>query len=298
MPAFVMNRTLLAAPALLAAALAVPAMGDSFTDFESFTPNTSVDGQGGWSATGPYDQEVVDDGTGNLALRISNAVTNGSFGDMPIGPRPGGIVTDTIGDPVNSNPGAFAGESSTGATYTSFVGSFRFRSATGGQQVGASVTVSADNGTGGRHGFIDIEESAVNGAGIDLITFDVDANGNFVNQHAIAAGLSYTEWHEFRLEIDFNEGSNNDVARYYVNGVLVNTDTSWENYYETFEAASHPNGVPVQTFLFRVSGLAAPGLAGGGFLFDDVSVSLTPEPGSMAILGLGGLLVARRRRQA
>lgn len=286
--------------ALTALVLATsPALADSFTDFESFTTNTSVNGQGGWSATSSWDEEVVDDGTGNLAWRVSNAVTGGSFGDMPLAPRPGGVVADPTIDAVNGLPNEFAGESSTGATHNQFIGSFRFRSATGTPQSGASVTVSADNGIGGRHGFIDIEDSSVATSGIDLITYDVNPDGSFSNAITIASALSYTEWHDFRLEIDFNDGASNDVARYYVNGSLVHTGTSWEDYYPNAQPGAHPDGVPVQTFIYRVSGGAVPTVLDGGFLIDDVDIQLgtVPEPGSLALLSLGGLAMLRRRRR-
>ena len=65
--------------------LATPAFADTYSqNFESFTLGT-VNGQDGWSMTGPYDVEV--DGSfghaafGTKSLRISDAVTSGSFGD-------------------------------------------------------------------------------------------------------------------------------------------------------------------------------------------------------------------------
>lgn len=36
---------------------------------------------------------------------------------------------------------------------------------------------------------------------------------------------------------------------------------------------------------------------GGGVLFNEITVDAIPEPGSLALLGLGGLLVLRRRRR-
>ena len=44
--------------------------------------------------------------------------------------------------------------------------------------------------------------------------------------------------------------------------------------------------------------LGSRGNAGGTAIIDNVVVSTVPEPGSLALLGLGGLLIARRRRQA
>lgn len=286
------------AAALGVATACLPISAATFTDFESFTTGVSVDGQGGWSSTGSWDEEVIDF-SGNKVWRVSNATTAGSFGDMPFAPRPGGVPTDTVTDPDNSSPSDFAGETITGAANNRFVAGFKFRSATGAPQPGASITISADNGSGGRQSFIDIEESAVNGSGLDIQTFDVNSTGGFVGVPPIATALSYTDWHDFRVEIDYVEGPDNDIARYYVNGSLAHTDTTWEQYYTFNEPANHPLGVPVQTLLFRISGGAVPGVDGGGFLFDDVytSVSQIPEPASLMLLGLAGVAGLRSRRR-
>lgn len=272
------------------------------TDFEGFSTGVSVDGQGGWSATGDWDEEVVDLG-GNTAWRVSNAATAGSFGDMPFSPRPGGIPTDTVTDPDNSSPDAFAGESSTGAANRRFFAEFDFKTVTGAPQPGLSVTVSADNGSGGRQSFIDIEESAVATSGIDIVTFDVDDDGNFLPATTIAAGLSYTDWHTVGMEVLFNDGPDNDVVNYYVNGSLVHTATSWEEFYSNQQAAQHPLGVPVQSLLFRLSSGAVPAVEGQGFYIDNVSTLVVPEPTSLALVGLScvalmGSIPWRRRLSA
>lgn len=142
------------------------AEAQSFTDFDSFTVGISVDGQGGWGASGSWDEEVFDD-AGNEVWRVSNASTAGSFGDMPFAPRPGGIVADAVTDPVNSNPGNFAGESSTGANHNGMRSEFDFISATGAPQAGLRITISPDNGQGARQGFVSIDDT---GAGFDIVT--------------------------------------------------------------------------------------------------------------------------------
>lgn len=282
-------------------AMAVPG---SFTDFEGFTTGASVDGQGGWSATGPFDESVVDDG-GNTVWRISNAVTAGSFGDQPFAPRPGGIVADSTVDPVNGNPNSFAGESLTGATHNRAVLGFDFRSATGAGQAGLAVTFSADNGSGGRQGFISIRDSGA--GGLDVVTFDVDSSGGFPGfpgaPNVLATGLSYDEFHSFSMEILFNDGPDNDVINYFIDGLLVHTAGSWEQFYINHQPALHPFGVPVQTGIFRVSGTAEPNNSGNGLFIDNVLVDLSsqsvPEPGAIVLFGIGliGLGVLRRRRK-
>ena len=243
----------------------LPLSGTSFT---GFLTGVSVDGQSGWASANPaWDEEVVDDGTGNKVWRVSNAVTAGSFGDMPFAPRPGGIPADTVNDPVNSEPLFFAGEASTGAAFKSFTGQFNFRSATGAPQPGLRITVSIDNGQGGRQSFVALRDT---GLGIDIDTYDVTATGDFIGPIIIKSGLSYTEWHTVAMEAKFKKGPKNDRVKYRVNGKLVHVGPSWEQYYRFNQAALHPKGVPVQTLLFRLSADPVPAVAGGGFFIDNV----------------------------
>ncbi len=77
-----MRRIIMGTALALSLAVAGTAQADSnTTTFDGFDTGT-VNGQHGWKATGPYDQ-AVEDVEGAKALRISNAVTSGSLGDMP-----------------------------------------------------------------------------------------------------------------------------------------------------------------------------------------------------------------------
>jgi hypothetical protein len=278
--------------AIVAAAGSV-ALAQSSTNFDSFTLG-SVDGQGGWGVSNTsIDQAVVNVGPGNNAWRISNAFTSGSFGDMPFAPRPGGSGILSNVNPVNGNPGNFAGEASTGATWTGFRASFDFRSATGAAQPGARITISPDNGDGARMGFAAISDNG--SSGLEISTFDVTPAGGF-SALPVLGTVNYTDWHNLRFEIDFVNGVQNDIARIYLNNTLVSTTNSWESFYSVFQSSLHPFGVPVQTLLFRASGAAAPSALGGGFLIDNVNITLVPTPGAAALLGLAGLAATRRRR--
>ncbi|MGH6946456.1 MAG: type I secretion C-terminal target domain-containing protein [Kiloniellales bacterium] len=241
------------------------------TDFETFTTGVSIAGQDGWSVSGTFD-ESVEDISGNTVWQVSNALTSGAFGNQPFAPRPGGIPNPPA-DPDNSTPNAFAGESATGAAGTRFFAEFDFSSATGAAQPGLSVTVSPDSGQGGRQGFFDIEDNGT--SGLRLVTFDVDADGNFIGPIAIADNLSYSEVHRVGIEVLFNDGPGNDVAHYYLDGTLIHTGQSWEQFYSNFQPALHPNGVPVQTLLFRLSGDPDASVDGEGLFIDNLSYEIT-----------------------
>ena len=246
-----------------------------FTDFEGFKTNASIDGQNGWGVSNPaIDQQVVDFG-GNTVWRVSNFVTSGSFGDMAFAPRLGGIPVDTVTNPTNSSPGAFAGETSTGTSLDRFQAMFSFRSAKGVYQPGAWITVSADNGTGGRQSFIALRDTST---GINVETVDVADNGDFSNPIVIASGLSYKKWHTTSVDIQFKAGPSNDRVKYFVDGKLVHTGPSWEQYYRNIQFALNPLGVPVQTLLFRLhyfAELSCPACNGFGYYIDNVGQSVS-----------------------
>src|SRR2546425_6484842 len=216
-----------------------------FTDFEGFKVGASIDKQNGWSATNPsWDQQIVSMGTGgNTVWRVSNAVTSGSFSDMPFAPRLGGIPADTATNPTNNSPGAFAGESSTGTSLRQFFASFSFLSATAIPQPGARITVSADNGSGARQSFIALEDTGDPIRKIEVSTLDVDINGNTGSPVVIASGLSYTDWHTVSWHVHFEDGPNNDQVYYFVDYRQVHIGPSWEQFYRNFQAAFHPLGV-------------------------------------------------------
>ena len=252
---------------IVGSAHAVPLSGTGFSDF---TTAASVEGQAGWSSDNPaWDEEVVFDGT-NYMWRVSNAVTAGSFGDMPFAPRPGGIPNDTVNDPVNSDPLFFAGETSTGAAFREFSSEFSFRSVTGATQLGLRITVSIDNGQGARQSFVALADT---GSGIEVTTFDLDKDGNFIGPIVIAEGLSYTEWHTIGMEAFFKDGTNNDRVKYLVDGKMVHEGPTWEEFYRSFQPELHPFGVPVQTLIFPLRGTAAPTVSGGGYYIDNVFTS-------------------------
>lgn len=288
-----------------ALALATGASGTAAADtvgpitFEApaFAPGT-INGQGGWTKTGPYDAAVVSNTTapasfGAQSLRVSNAVTSGSFGDQLFSPS----VVNPAGE-ATSDRGTHTG----GTLQSHFDATVGFSSASPGAAVlGSAVTISPDRGDGARMSFVRLRDLS---DGIHVDVADVpspattDGHVDFVTHSDVATGLDRAAAHTLRFAMDFNAGPNNDVVKVYVDGKLVFTGASWENYYRNdTEAAGGGNKVPVtDELLFRVSGASNPASAGKGFLFDGVSLATsTPSPCkliSLTVAGIPGLPIA------
>ncbi len=297
-------------------------------DFESFGLGT-VNLQGGWTVQDSfgngvvaYDQEVVDDGSGNQVFRLSNAVTSTNFSNQPfshLAPFPAGesgssLWNDFGGDhtmPLSPpDPGTAVGSEK-------FHASFRFRSATGAAQPDLSLNISPSaKQSNWRNSYILIDD---NGTGLDVSLYGTDISGapfgNFPSPIS-APNLSYDAWHTVELFIGFVDGVNgvhpnatgNDVVTLLVDGVVVATDTTWESFYHGSNPGAGlgapPHRMAVDSLMFRSSGTAQPGNSGNGLFFDDVTIDNAmfmttppvPEPLTPALMAMGAVALLRRRR--
>ncbi len=238
----------------------------------TFEPSTyslgDINGQDGWLKTGPYDVAVTVN-TYNIAqfgsqvLRISDAVTSGSFGDQ------------TFSKPLVNEAGeadALNGGLSSGPRQSHFEAQFDLASALPTLQNGMHVSVSPDRGDGARMSYLRFEDQT---DGIHVFFDDVQGTSNpahFVETDI--ATISRTA-HTIKLAMDFVEGPSNDVVQVTIDSNIVHTGTSWENYYR-FDPESNPtlvsNSRTVDSLLFRESGTANPSNAGSGFLIDNLSL--------------------------
>ncbi len=252
---------------------ALPICGTEDSSFDTFTLG-SVNGQSGWSSTGSYDQAIVKNTLGYSqfgckSLRISNAVTSGAFGDQTFSPS----SINEAGEADATSNGL-----SGGTRQNHYEAQFDLASALATLQSGLSMSVSPDRGDGSRMSYLRFEDSP---SGINVFFDDVqgtDSSANFVETQ-IASGLSRTP-HTIKFVMDFVDGASNDVVKIYIDGNLIHSGTSWENYYRyDTEASAEQSPRTVDSLLFRVGGTAVPANANKGFLIDNVNVATsTPTP--------------------
>lgn len=255
--------------ALTLALVALPALADTISGITFESPDYSVgniNGQQGWSKTGPFDS-VVDTvasfanaasfGFGAQSLRISNAVTSGSFGDQTFSPG----LSDVAGE-------------SEANQY--FEASFEIGSTQASQQPGLFLSVSPDDGQGSRMSYAGFDDQA---DGIHVIFYDVTNPGPLGTVASFngtdVATIDRTSAHTVKFVIDFVPGPANDVVKLYIDGDLKITGTTWEDYYR-YDPEQNGNGNVVPTtskLLFRAGGTAVPATLGNGYLIDNVNLA-------------------------
>jgi hypothetical protein len=264
------------------------------SNFEGLTLG-SVNGQDGWQSTGgggaPFDHYVADNSAyanapvsfGTQSLRISNAVTSGSFTDQAFSKK----TVNEAGE-----PGASAGAFASGTRQTAFTGQFSFAPTTSTAQPGLSVTASPDRGDGSRMSYLRVDDTGAPG-GLELGFFDYRDNAPFGTPGTpadgcntgvedafvfttVATGISRTAAHTAKIVMEFRPGARDDVVKIYLDNVLVHTGTSWEDFFRWCEPGQTSR--TVRSLLFRTAGTAAPATAGQGFLFDGVSSTSAPIP--------------------
>lgn len=240
--------------------VAAASYATGFEPGEGFAPG-NINGQAGWQKTGSYDAEVESSPViANVqSLRISNAVTSGSFGDQTFTP----------------NLALGAGETGVGDSENHFEAEFDIKSTTGAHQPGLVLSVSPDDGNGARMSFLRFEDQA---DGIHVIFSEVTNAGPLPTVSSFSlediATIDHTNSHTIKFVMDFVDGAGNDVVKIYVDGILEKTGTSWENYYRFDPEQTGGGNVlsEVDSLIFRASATAVPANSGNGFLFDKVSL--------------------------
>lgn len=99
---------------------------------------------------------------------------------------------------------------------------------------------------------------------------------------AYSPSFNFDQWYTFRVEIDPDSTSSGKVY-WYMDGTLIRT--------ETYSGRSLSQTQNIQ--LFEISNSVAPG--GGARIYLDNLIVGIPEPAGALMLGVGGLLLLRRR---
>lgn len=254
----------------------------SVIDFETSFVAGSPNSQEGWVSTGAFDHKIVDNvgapsSFGTKSLRVSNAVTSGSFGDQTFSKA----LANAAGESTAADGGV-----SGGSRQAHFSAQWQFTSTLPTEQTGLAVVASPDRGDGARMGWVqmadtstglevrfnDYRDEHVVGSSSNLAQ-GCAANDDFF-QTTIASGLARDQVHTVKISLDFLEGPRNDVVRVWVDGALAHVGTSWEDYFRYCEETDTSR--TVDSILFRTAGTAAPATLGNGFLIDNLELSSGP----------------------
>jgi hypothetical protein len=280
----------------LFAVIAVLALGATFApaasadtvgpiSFESYATGP-IWGQQGWTpastpSCGPLDIAVSQNSDfpaapasfGAKSYRISNASTTGCFNDS-FSPQ----TINAAGESTAADDGW-----SGGTRQPMFTAEFSIASSTGALQPGLNIQVSPDRGDGARMSYLRARHTG------SALEFEfIDVNGvtgtapcfQCANFRSTTLGpYDATKTHTVKLVMRLLEGPSNDVVQVFIDGVLVHTGTSWEDYYR-LDTESSPGPIRVSrtadSLLIRASGTPAPSTAGQGFLIDGLSVTTGP----------------------
>src|SRR3954467_2850512 len=127
-------------------------------NFESGFTAGDINGQQGWTKTGPYDAAVANVssfpaasgyGFGTKALRISDAVTSGEFAGQTYSPGLANEAGETAAD---------SGGAPIGTRQKHFEVSFQLGSTQATEQSGLHMSVSPDRGDGARMSYLRFED--------------------------------------------------------------------------------------------------------------------------------------------
>ncbi len=199
-----------------------------------------------------------------------------------------------FGDSVKTPPlAAAAGEPDKSAAVDTFDATFTVASETGGYQEGLNTEVALDTGTFSRDGGL-IELYHHDGK-LEIGTYWLDpsvtvgtANTAYLWDETVFAEVDPTVAHTVRAVVDFVDGPDNDVVKFFVDGALAYTGTTWEHLNEV----KGQSGLPIDRLSFSagkstagVNGIPTfgnippvPGLSGHGFLFSGIEYSSYNRP--------------------
>ncbi|WP_299399152.1 right-handed parallel beta-helix repeat-containing protein [Pelagibius sp.] len=252
------------------------------TDFSEFDTGPITDGENDWILRGnaDRDQEIVDLGgdRGNV-FRISSdpSITDFAGPYSPVVKNSSGEA-ETVGEPLTS------------ADFDTIRVTYDFRPVS---DMPDSSRVEVDFGRVGsadRINFMVLEWDASVGLRIaaneptttndQWYTNDYTA---FSGNRTVVEGLDVdgAQWHQLEMVLRFNDGADNDVIEIYLDGQLIGTSTTFENYWNWLDDDHDANAETNQAvgLFFRPSGSGAAADGDGGdnqgFYFDNLEITAT-----------------------
>src|SRR5262249_44294176 len=167
-----------------------------------------------------------------------------------------------------------------------------------------------------RNNFMVIESFGGSTNGIRIAVAEPNLSGDFGvggtapnDWRELVSHVDPTVWHDIELRLTYHDGANNDVIDVYLDGQLIGTTTTFENYRAALGGTHAANAEANQTrrVFFRPGANGAPQDGAGGqnqgFYFDNLTTSvynnlsatgndaanvITGNSGDNALSGLGG----------
>ena len=262
--------------------------------FDDMATGPIANGENGWTVLAAgSDQEIVDLGGGDHAFRMSSDPTSGAFAG-----------------PYSPALSVAAGEPQTSANYNSQSIKFQFKPVNGTPD-GSRLEVDFGNTNAtDRNNFMVIESFAATN-GVRIAVAEPDVTGSFgvggtapTDWRELATGIDPTVWHNVELRLTYNDGPNNDVITVYLDGELIGTTTTFENYRDAVAPgpgsthADNAEANQTSRVFFRPGANGSPNDGPGGqnqgFYFDDLTTSIynntagTGNDGANVITGNSG----------
>jgi hypothetical protein len=243
--------------------------------FDNMAVGPITNGENGWEVlAGGRDQGIVNfDATYGHVFKMSSDPS----------------VADFAG-PYSPALSAVAGEPDTGAPYNSQVIDFQFKTVSDSPD-GSRLEVDFGNKDGtDRNNFLVIE-SFTGSNGIRIAVSEPDSSGNFSGDgtdpapndwRQLISGVDPTQWHDLQMRLTYNDGSNNDVIKVFLDGQFIGSTTTFENYHDALGGDHIDNATTYETdrVFFRPSANGAPqdgagGALDQGFYFDNLTTSVS-----------------------
>ena len=270
--------------------------------FDDMALGAIADGENGWKVAGPArDQAVVNVAGSNNAFHISSDIVSGDFGG-----------------PYSPALSAAAGESSASAYQAQSIG-FDLK-AVSPTVDGSRLEVDFANAAGtDRNNFLVIEST---GSGLRIAVNEPTTAGDwavndfsaFTGNRTLVSGIDQSVSHHIEMRLTYVDGPNNDRIDIYLDGALIGSTTTFENYRDfSTDLAPNPDHATniaanlTDRVLFRTGDAGqphdGPGGLNQGFNIDNVTTSvynnasatgnddanvITGNSGDNVISGLGG----------